>query len=186
MAVLPGSAWRVYRQNRLALIEILLKLIIRAEPLTKKSFLPFGDVLETEGIDPEMINFGKTQKFGSLAKVTHDDGGFAQLGIYRSAAIALPFRIRLMECHPLGSQAFYPLHHRPFPVVVAKAGDAPEAADIRVFLSNGRQGINLHAGVWHHYQLTLRQDSDYLVVDRGGKGVNCREYPLSEEVWIDL
>ncbi len=165
---------------------MLSNMIIRPEPLTKDVFLPFGDVLETEGIDPQLINFGKTQKFGKLAEVTHDNNGFAQLSIYRSNAVVLPFRIRLMECHPLGSQAFYPLHHRPFPVVVAKPGDAPGAADIRVFLSNGRQGVNLHAGVWHHYQLTLGQDSDYLVVDRGGKGDNCREHHLSEEVWIDL
>ena len=161
-------------------------MIIRPQLLTKDAFLPFGDVLETEGIDPQLINFGKTQKFSKLAEVTHDESGFAQLSIYRSSAVVLPFRIRLMECHPLGSQAFYPLHHRPFPVVVAKAGDAPAAADIRVFLSNGRQGVNLHAGVWHHYQLTLGQDSDYLVVDRGGEGDNCREHHLSEEVWIDL
>jgi ureidoglycolate lyase len=165
---------------------MLSNMIIRPEPLTKDVFLPFGDVLETEGIDPQLINFGKTQKFGNLAEVTHGDSGFAQLSIYRSSAVDLPFRIRLMECHPLGSQAFYPLHHRPFPVVVAKPGDAPGAADIRVFLSNGRQGVNLHAGVWHHYQLTLGQDSDYLVVDRGGKGDNCREHHLSEEVWVDL
>lgn len=161
-------------------------MIIRPEPLTKEAFLPFGDVLETDGIDPQLINFGKTQKFGNLAKIAHDESGFIQLSIYRSAAIALPFRIRLMECHPLGSQAFYPLHQLPFPVVVAGQGDAPGASDIRVFLSNGRQGINLHTGVWHHYQLTLGDDSDYLVVDRGGEGDNCRAHELNEEVWIDL
>jgi len=91
-----------------------------------------------------------------------------------------------MECHPVGSQAFYPLHHRPFPIVVAKAGAPPAAADIRLFVSNGRQGVNLHAGVWHHYQLTLGQDSDYLVVDRGGEGENYREHHFVGEVWIDL
>lgn len=161
-------------------------MIIRPKPLTGKAFLPFGEVLETEGVDPQLINFGSTQKFGNLAEVTSGDNGFAQLSIYRSSAAELPFRIQLMECHPLGSQAFYPLHHRPFPIVVAKAGKAPGAADIRVFLSNGRQGINLHAGVWHHYQLTLGQDSDYLVVDRGGEGDNYLEHQLNEEVWIDL
>jgi len=161
-------------------------MIIQPEPLTKDAFLPFGNVLETEGVDPQLINFGNTQKFGNQAEVKTGDSGFAQVSIYRSRAIILPFRIRLLECHPLGSQAFYPLHHRPFPVIVAKAGDAPGPADIRMFLTNGRQGVNLHTGVWHHYQLTLGQDSDYLVVDRGGKGDNYREHQLNEEVWIDL
>ena len=161
-------------------------MIIQPEPLTKDAFLPFGNVLETEGVDPQLINFGNTQKFGNQAEVKTGDSGFAQVSIYRSRAIILPFRIRLLECHPLGSQAFYPLHHRPFPVIVAKAGDAPGPADIRMFLTNGRQGVNLHTGVWHHYQLTLGQDSDYLVVDRGGKGDNYGEHQLNEEVWIDL
>ncbi len=43
------------------------KMIIRPEPLTKGAFLHFGDVLETDGVNPEVINFGNTQKFGGLA-----------------------------------------------------------------------------------------------------------------------
>jgi ureidoglycolate lyase len=159
---------------------------IRPEPLTKEVFRPYGDVLETDGVPPRLINFGNTQKFGNLADVTLGDNGTAQLSIYRSSAIVVPFRILLMECHPLGSQAFYPLHQRPFPVVVARAGEAPAPGDIRVFLTNGRQGVNLHAGVWHHYQLTLGQDSEYLVVERGGNGDNYREHRLSGEVWMDI
>ena len=161
-------------------------MIIHAQQLTKSAFEPYGDVLETSGVSPEMINFGNTEKYDQLASVTASDNGFAQIGIYRSRFIELPFRIQLMECHPLGSQAFYPLHHRPFPVVVARAGEAPAGSDIKVFLSNGRQGINLHAGVWHHYQLTLNQDSDFLVIDRGGEGENYLEHHFGEEVWIDI
>ena len=162
------------------------KMIIRPEPLTKDAFLPFGNVLETDGVNPEMINFGNTQKFGDLAKITLEDGGQAQLSIYRSHAIDLPFRILLMERHPLGSQAFYPLHERPFPVVVALPGTFPGAEGLRVFLTNGRQGVNLHPGVWHHYQITLGQDSDYIVFDRGGAGENCQEQRLTEEVLLDI
>ena len=162
------------------------KMIIRPEPLTKDAFLPFGNVLETDGVRPEMINFGNTQKFGDLAEITLEDGGQAQLSIYRSHAIELPFRILLMERHPLGSQAFYPLHERPFPLVVALPGTFPGAEGIRVFLTNGRQGVNLHPGVWHHYQITLGQDSDYIVFDRGGTGENCQEHRLTEEVLLDI
>lgn len=157
---------------------------MRPEKLTRAAFSPFGDVLETEGIDPDLINFGHTQKFARLAEVTTLDNGRAELSIYRSSTVVLPFRIRLMECHPLGSQAFYPLHQRPFPVVVAKAAAPPGPEDLRVFLTNGRQGVNLHAGVWHHYQLSLGQDSDYLVIDRGGEGDNYREHHFEEEVWL--
>ena len=161
-------------------------MIIRPEPLTREAFLPFGDVLDTDGVDPEIINFGNTQKYGDLAEFTFADGGQGQLSIYRSQAIELPFRIQQVERHPLGSQAFYPLHERPFPVVVALAGAFPTAKDIRVFITNGRQGVNLHPGVWHHYQLTLGQESDYLVIDRRGAGDNCQEHRLDEEVLLDI
>lgn len=161
-------------------------MIIRPEPLTKEAFLPFGDVLETEGVNPESINSGSTLKYAGLAELTLAAGGVGQISIYRSKPVELPFRIRMMECHPLGSQAFYPLHDRSFPVVVAPAGCVPGADTIRVFLTNGRQGLNLHVGCWHHYQLTLGQVSDYIVVDRGGGGDNCREYPLQETILIDI
>jgi len=161
-------------------------MIIRPEPLTKDAFLPFGDVLETEGVSPELINSGSTQNYARLAELTLAEGGMGQISIYRSKPVELPFRIRMMECHPLGSQAFYPLHDRPFPVVVAAAGCIPGPDTIRVFLSNGRQGVNLYAGCWHHYQLSLGQVSDYLVVDRGGAGQNCREHLLQETVLIEL
>jgi len=161
-------------------------MILRPVPLTKKAFQPYGDVIEADSIDPQIINFGQTKKFGNLAEVSIRDAGSTQISIYRSKSIDLPFRIRLMECHPLGSQAFYPLSQQPFPIIVARAGEPPGLSDLCVFLTNGQQGINLHPGVWHHYQLTLLQDADYLVVDRGGKGENYREHGLAEEVWLDL
>jgi len=160
-------------------------LNIQAEPLTKEAFLPFGEVLETNGINPQLINFGNTHKYGKLAEVSIIDNGIPQISIYRSRAIELPFRIQLLERHPLGSQAFYPLHQQPFPVVVAAADGAPGIEAIRVFITNGLQGVNLHAGVWHHYQLTLGEDSEYLVIDRRGKGDNYQEHQFSEEVWLD-
>jgi len=162
-------------------------MIIRPEPLTKEAFLPFGEVLESEGVNPQYINFGNTKKYANLAKITIADNGSGQLSIYRSSAIDLPFRIHLMECHPLGSQAFYPLHERPFPVIVALPGSVPDPSDIKVFLTNGRQGVNFLPGVWHHYQLTLGQDSDYIVVDRDSSGDNYEEQCLTEEeVWLDI
>ena len=161
-------------------------MIIRPEPLTREAFLPFGDVLETNAVNPQLINFGNTQKFADLAKITIADGGRTQLSIYRSSVIQLPFRIRLMERHPLGSQAFYPLHNRPFPVVVAALDTVPHPADIRVFLTNGHQGVNIHPGVWHHYQLTLGQGSDYVVIDRNGDGENYEECRMDEEVILDI
>jgi len=161
-------------------------MVIYPEPLTRESFKAFGEVLETDGVTAEYINDGHTRKFGDLANLTIKDEGRVQFSIYRSDAIELPFRIRSLERHPRGSQAFFPLHDRPFPVVVALGDAVPGPDSIRVFLSNGRQGVNIFPGVWHHYQLTLDQPSDYIVIDRHGNGENCEDYTLGKEVWMEI
>ena len=182
--VLPVYGFWVCRNLKAGAAELTTEYIIRPEPLTKDVFQPFGDVLETREVSPQMINSGQTQKFGNLAEINFADGGHGQISIYRSRPIKLPFKVRQMECHPLGSQAFYPLHLRPFPVVVAPKGAVPGPEDIRVFLTNGHQGINLHPGVWHHYQLTLGLESDYVVFDRNGDGDNELLCQFDEEILL--
>lgn len=161
-------------------------MIVRAELLTADGFRPFGDVLETRGRVPQQINQGNTQKFADLADITIGEGGRVQFSIYRSKVIELPFRILLMERHPVGSQLFYPLHQLPFPIIVAAADAYPDSSTIRAFISNGKQGINLHPNVWHHYQLTLQQASDYIVVDRDRDGDNYEEHRLEEDLYLQL
>lgn len=161
-------------------------MIIRPEPLTSVAFRAFGDVLETDGRRAELINAGNTLKFSDLASLEFGEAGAACVSIYRSTAMATPFQVRKLERHPLGSQAFIPLHTRPFPVIVALPGNAPAAGSVRAFLSNGRQGINLRPGVWHHYQLSLDRDSEYLVIDRAGPGDNFEECILDGELVLQL
>jgi ureidoglycolate lyase len=160
--------------------------ILQPEPLTKETFLPFGDVLENKYVEPELINFGNTQKYGRLTDIFIADDYPGQFSIYRSRSIELPFRVRLMERHPLGSQVFYPLHQRPFPVIVAPVESTPSAENIKLFLTNGNQGVNIGPGVWHHYQLSLQQESDYIVVDRVSSGDNYREHQLEEAIFLNL
>ena len=161
-------------------------MIIRPQPLTSDGFRPYGQVIETDGHVPQIINQGHTQKFANLADICVAEDGNVQLSIYRSAAIKMPFSIRLMERHPLGSQLFYPLHTQPFPVLVAPANVLPDASNIQAFITNGRQGINLRANVWHHYQLTLGQSADYIVIDRDGPGDNYQEHHLPEDIYFQI
>ena len=91
-----------------------------------------------------------------------------------------------MECHPLASQAFIPLHPRPFPVVVAVPGAPPGATGIRLFLTNGKQGVNLFPGTWHHYQLSLDEVSEYVVIDRKENGGNLETCTLPEPVLLHV
>jgi ureidoglycolate lyase len=55
-----------------------------------------------------------------------------------------------LEPHPLGSQLFLPLGFARFVIVLAPAGRSGEPDDIFAFVTDGRQGVNYRAGVWHH------------------------------------
>jgi len=155
------------------------------EPLTAEAFAPFGEVIQRQGVTPESINYGRTQKFADLARIeTAEEGGETSVHLYRSQAVTLPFLIERLERHSLGSQAFMPLHQQPFPVIVAPPGGDPEVQAIRGFITNGEQGINLHKGVWHHYQVSLAGICDYLVIDRKGPHNNCEEWVLDQALMI--
>ncbi len=159
----------------------MLKLI--ASPLTRAAFAPFGDVIQTEGAESFPINKGSTERYHDLATVQlHGKDACALISIFRGQPVALPFTVRMLERHPLGSQAFMPLNNRPYLVVVAKADSAPDSDAIHGFIAQGDQGVNYHAGIWHHPLLPLEQDSDFLVVDRGGAGDNCDEYILPQPI----
>jgi ureidoglycolate lyase len=85
----------------------------------------------------------------------------------------------MVERHPLGSQAFIPLQNQSWLLVVGMPGNEPDVRILRAFRATGRQGENYHRGVWHHPLLVLKQDQDFLAVDRGGPGENC------DEAWFD-
>lgn len=159
---------------------------LQARPLTAAAFSPFGRVIEKAGRRPQEINYGRTVKYAGLADIdAGEQGGRPVLHLYRSRPITLPFRVEIMECHPLGSQTFMPLQNRPFLVVVAPPGEEPDPASIRCFVTDGRQGVHLDRGVWHHYQLSLNEPSEYLVIEREGPGENTVERRLAEALIID-
>ncbi len=157
------------------------------EPLTKQSFAPFGDVIETDGSAHFMINGGSTQRYHKLATVeTAAPEDQAIISIFRATALPMPMTIGMLERHPLGSQAFIPLLGQPFLIVVAPIAATPDRDSVRAFQSNGRQGVNYHRGVWHHPVLALAAHDDFLVVDRSGAGNNCDEYTFNEDAYLRL
>ncbi len=152
-------------------------LQLTVEALSRDAFAPFGDVIETGGAEHFAINDGNATRFHDLARVdVAAGGGHALINIFRARPLALPLALALMEKHPLGSQAFMPLVPAPFLVAVAPPGEAPAPEEVRVFLTDGRQGVNYAPGVWHHPLIALGRESDFLVVDRGGPGDNLVEY----------
>lgn len=148
-------------------------------PLSRAVFAPYGDVIETDGADHYPINDGTCLRFHDLARITVGADGHPLINIFRARPVAWPLQIEKLERHPLGSQAFYPLERQPYLVVVAGPSDLPDEVVPRAFLASGRQGVNYHAGVWHHPLLALDVESEFLVIDRGGPGQNCEEVALT-------
>lgn len=154
------------------------------EPLTHEAFAPFGDVIELAGATQIPINLGTTIRYHDLAKVdVTDEGGRTLVNLFRGQPRELPFEVKMLERHPLGSQAFVPLYDKPYLVVVAPAGDL-DVTQIRAFVSRGWQGVNYAKGVWHHPLIALDEVSDFIVVDRGGDGLNLNEQDLAESLWL--
>ena len=143
------------------------------EPLTAEAFEPFGDVIEARGAF-HPINDGRCDRFHDLARLEFGGpNGRAMISIGRSRPVRLPYAFDLLERHPLGSQCFVPLRPSPYLVIVAPdEGDAPGRP--RAFRAEG-QGVNYLKGVWHGVLAPLERESDFLIVDRGGDGVNLEE-----------
>ena len=153
---------------------------VKPEPLTEESFAPFGQVIEPNTAKSFMINEGTTERHHALSRVELDEGS-AILSIFRGRSRARPLELKLVERHPLGSQAFVPLQAEPWLVVVASE---PKPEAVRCFLAQGNQGVQYSKGVWHHPLLPLVSKQDFLIVDREGPGKNLEEVHWDEGVRI--
>ena len=161
-------------------------LELKAEPLTADAFAPFGDVMDARMSASFPINAGRTQRHHDLAKVeTLGDNARTLINIFVSQPITLPLELTFLERHPQGSQAFMPLHQERFIVVVAPPGEHINPDDVRAFVTDGRQGVNYRPGTWHAIQSVLEREGEFLVVDRGGDGNNCDEFPLEITVTLE-
>jgi len=160
-------------------------LQLTAEPLTPEAFTDFGEVIDHRSAKFFMINDGRTRRYHDLAKVeTLGEEARTLISIFVSQPVQMPLELTFLERHPLGSQAFVPLHGERFVVVVAPAGDVIDPDQVRAFVTDGRQGVNYRAGTWHAIQSVLEREGEFLVVDRGGAGHNCDEHPLALRVTL--
>lgn len=158
--------------------------VLTVKLLTREAFAPFGDVIDLDGAHHFSINGGTTERYHDLANVdVYDQGGRPLINVFRGQPRRLPFKVTMLERHPLGSQAFIPFDKRSYAVIVAEEGKFhPDG--LRTFVTRGWQGINYAKGVWHHPLIALEVVTDFMVVDRGGEGQNLQEQALPEPVWL--
>lgn len=153
---------------------------IHIEPLTREAFAPFGQVIDMDGAEHFPINGGNTERYHDLARV--ELGGAHPrplISVFRGQPFTLPLTLSMVERHPFGSQAFYPLSDRRFLAIVAPdEGGTPGRP--RAFLTKPHQGFNIAMNCWHGVLTPLEAESDFLVVDRGGEGDNLVEHHFAE------
>lgn len=162
-----------------------MSLTLIPQPLTKERFAPYGDVVESVIDRKAAMNAARFERFDDLCNVEMADDGRVAVSIARCrVATSLPLRIDMVERHPLGSQAFVPLTPCKMIVVVAPPEASVEAADLKAFVTNGRQGINYHRGTWHMPLIAFEAGQEFLIVDRAADRPNCDEHTLDEPVML--
>ena len=153
-----------------------------AVPLTREGFAPFGDVIETDMTRQVNINNGSTVRFDGLARVDLGDrNGHALINIFRTQPQEMPMGDRDDGKTPDRVAGLHAARPFAFLVVVAAAGEIVGPDDLHAFITDGRQGINLARGTWHHPVIALDRETDFIVVDRGGPGDNLVEYHFDAE-----
>lgn len=154
---------------------------IRIEPLSAAAFAPFGDVLEATGAPDRIINQGMCGRYHDQARLEFDAAGHAGVSIFEARPRALPYRLEMLERHPLGAQCFVPMTEHPFLVIAAPdQGGLPGRP--QAFLTAPGQAVNYHRNVWHGVLTPLAAPGLFAVVDRIGPGENLQEHWL-ETPW---
>lgn len=137
---------------------------IKAEPLTREAFAPFGKVLGLEGEERLPIDL------------------YDKIDVYRPARIVAntetewlvnrtgirEMRLHYLERHEKLAQAFIPLGGVGFVSVLAPADATlvdgiPALDEIRAFVVPGDRGIQIDLMVWHEPPFGIEEDSVQII-----------------------
>jgi ureidoglycolate lyase len=158
-------------------------VIVPVCALNADDFAPFGEIVMVPRRNGVAANGGTAKRFDDA--VTLDltaRQGRPQLSMFRVEPVRLPLRFGMLERHALSSQTFVPFPARRFLVIVAPPGDAPAPEAIRAFVTDGRQGIHYARGVWHHPALALDEPTDFIVIGRAARTVDCDVFTFDTEM----
>lgn len=159
-------------------------LDLLAQPLTANMFAGFGDVLETDGDPDQVINEGTCGRWHDLAQLDFTNGR-AGISLFKAKPRPLPYRLKLLERHPEGSQTFLPLSQHPFLVVVAP-DEHGSPGQLLAFITRPGQGVNYHRGIWHGVLTPLSEPGLFAVIDRIGVGANLETHRLPRPLSVHV
>ena len=142
-------------------------LKLTPEVLSTDNFQLFGEVLSTENKESISINDGFASKFPDIVKLdTKEAEGETSVHIFVAKKRQFPLQITMLENHPFFSQTFIPKNNTPFIVVVAPPSEEPVIENIKAFITDGDQGISYSRGVWHFPLISLKDNAQFVVIDR--------------------
>ena len=150
---------------------------LSAQPLTAEAFAPYGDVIEVSGEPDKMINAGMCGRHHDRARLDFSNGQ-SGISLFDAKARTFPYVVDMVERHPEGSQAFVPVSGVPMLVVVAEDQNGTPA-NLKAFVTQPGQSINLLRGVWHGVLAPIEKPGQFIVIDRIGDGANLAEF------WFD-
>lgn len=153
-----------------------------AEPITEAAFAPFGQIL-ARPVGPGRVDYS------TFADNRRPGRAGLCFRTSLTAPSALPLRTRVMERHAFSSQAFLPVAVGRYVVMVAPdaADGGPDLTGARLFLVDGRTGINYRAGVWHHPMTVLDRDAVFATVmfnDGGDRDEDWADLPVDVELTL--
>jgi len=158
-----------------------MTIVIKPKKISQKNFEKFGDLISTKKNKPININNGYAKRFDNLCKInTSIKNGNTIVSIFSAKKRKFPMNIKMMEKHPLGSQAFVPMKEATFLVFVAPKGKKPNVKKIQSFIVPKETGINYKPGIWH-FPLISKKKMNFLVIDRKGKGNNLVIHNFKKE-----
>lgn len=157
---------------------------LAVQPLTAAGFAPYGEVLDTAGAPDKIINQGLCGRYHDRATLDFIQGGRAGISLFQAELRSLPYRLEMVERHPLGSQAFLPMSMDGFLVIVAPDEGGVPGLPL-AFRSAPGQGINFHRNTWHGVLTPLSGPGLFAVIDRIGEGDNLEEHWFTAPYTID-
>jgi ureidoglycolate lyase len=124
---------------------------IKAQPMTRESFAPFGVLIDSRGSVEIDLGQGAPSMTGTTAERRE-------------------FRFDFMARHRRTMQVFSPLASSQAIIAVAPPSEAPAPDVERVvaFFVNGLLPYAYHKGTWHTPPFPVGEWASYLVVDRSG------------------
>lgn len=157
--------------------------VLETNPLTSEGFAKYGEVIEVSGDPDKLINQGMCGRHHDLAQLDFADGK-AGISLFNAKARTFPHVVDMVERHPEGSQAFVPVSGVPMLVVVADDQDG-KPVNLKAFVSQPGQSINLHRGVWHGVLAPIEKPGQFVVIDRIGDGANLEEHWFNDAYVVE-